>query len=169
MFYSAPRSTSRRHERVRTPVVTTEGAVKTHLSHLLYCVRPENLPFYRDLMAFLGWPTIMDGDVSAAQDGSVMMLGVGGTPSVWFIGHVKPVSNDYDGPGLNHLAIGTETQAEVDAAVEYLRARGVAPLFETPRHRPEFSTGEGNTYYQVMFESPDRILLEVVYTGPKAA
>lgn len=169
MFYPAARSISRRHKRVRTPIVTTEDAVKTHLSHLLYCVRPENMSFYRDLMAFLGWPTIWDGDASAAQDGSLPMLGVGGTPSIWFTGQVKPVSNDYDGPGLNHLAIGTETQADVDATVEYLRARGVSPRFETPRHRPEFSTGAGNTYYQVMFETPDRILLEVVYTGPKAA
>jgi hypothetical protein len=39
-------------------------------------------------------------------------------------------------------------------------------LFETPRHRPEFSS-EDSTYYQIMFESPDRILLEFVYTGPK--
>lgn len=143
--------------------------MKTHLSHLQYWVRPEHMPFYRELMAFLGWETIMDGDVSAAQDGSLPILGVGGAESVWFVGHVKPVQNDYDGPGLNHLAIGTETQADVDATVDFLRERGVEALFETPRHRPEFSMGEGNTYYQVMFETPDRILLEVVYTGPQAA
>lgn len=35
------------------------------------------------------------------------------------------------------------------------------------RHPVEFSV-PGNTYCQVMFESPDQILLEVVYTGPKA-
>lgn len=143
--------------------------MKTHLSHLQYFVSPDNMQFYRDLMAFLGWETIWDGDVSEAQDGSLMMLGVGGKESVWFVGQVKPVSNDYDGPGLNHLAIGTETQADVDATVNYLRTQGVPALFETPRHRPEFSTGDGNTYYQVMFETPDRLLLEVVYTGPKAA
>ncbi len=39
----------------------------------------------------------------------------------------------------------------------------------TPRHRPEFSQGPDQTYYQVMFESPDRVLFEVVYTGPKQA
>jgi hypothetical protein len=69
---------------------------------------------------------------------------------------------------VNHIGIGAESQADVDAVVEYLRDRGVELLFETPRHRPEFSGGEGQTYYQVMFESPDRILFEVVYTGPKA-
>jgi hypothetical protein len=50
-----------------------------------------------------------------------------------------------------------------------LRERGVGLLFGTPQHRPEFAQGEDQTYYQVMFESPDRILLEVVYTGPKPA
>lgn len=40
-------------------------------------------------------------------------------------------------------------------------------LFGTPQHRPDFAADDAHTYYQVMFASPDRILLEVVYTGPK--
>ena len=136
--------------------------MQTHLSHIQFNVRPANLPFYKDLLAFLGWRTIHEGEG---------LLGVAGagTDSLWFVGQVKAVSNDYDGPGMNHLAIGTATQADVDAVADYLRARGVALLFETPRHRPEFSQGEGRTYYQVMFESPDRLLLEVVYEGTLAA
>ncbi|MDO9120413.1 MAG: hypothetical protein Q7U31_01420, partial [Anaerolineaceae bacterium] len=74
--------------------------------------------------------------------------------------------NDYDGIGMNHLGVSVEKQSDVDETVEYLKAKGVTALFETPRHRSEFS-GEGSTYYQVMFESPDKILFEVVYTGPK--
>jgi hypothetical protein len=50
--------------------------------------------------------------------------------------------------------------------VAYLTARGVAPLFNTPCHRPEFARDEQSTYYQVMFETPDRILIEIVYIGP---
>lgn len=57
----------------------------------------------------------------------------------------------------------------MDAVAANLKAQGVELLFETPRHRPEFTESEEQTYYQVMFESPDRILLEVVYTGPKSA
>jgi catechol 2,3-dioxygenase-like lactoylglutathione lyase family enzyme len=87
--------------------------------------------------------------------------------SLWFIGEVKDAANDYDGPGVNHIAIGAESQADVDSTVAYLNGRGVPALFETPRHRPEFSMGPDQTYYQVMFESPDRVLFEVVYTGPK--
>jgi hypothetical protein len=61
------------------------------------------------------------------------------------------------------------SQADVDQVAAYLGERGVAALFETPRHRPEFSGDASQTYYQVMFETPDRILVEVVYTGPKSA
>ncbi|MGI8854522.1 MAG: VOC family protein [Thermomicrobiales bacterium] len=136
--------------------------MSTHLAHIQFNVHAEHVPFYRDLMAFLGWKTLFENEG---------MLGVADTSddSLWFIGQVKAVSNDYDGPGMNHLAIGAESQADVDAVASHLKERGVELLFETPRHRPEFSQSDEQTYYQVMFESPDRILLEVVYTGPKSA
>ena len=136
--------------------------MQSHLAHIQFNVRPANVPFYRDLLAFLGWQTLYDGE------GMLGVAGKGGE-SLWFVGQVKEAGNDYDGPGMNHLAIGTAAQADVDTVADYLRERGVALLFETPRHRPEFGQSEQETYYQVMFESPDRILLEVVYTGPKAA
>ncbi len=136
--------------------------MRTHLAHIQFNVQPANMSFYKDLLSFLGWQTLYEGDG---------MLGVAGTSddSLWFTGQVKAVGNDYDGPGMNHLAIGTETQADVDAVAAHLRERGVELLFETPRHRAEFSQSADQTYYQVMFASPDRILFEVVYTGPKAA
>lgn len=132
----------------------------THVGHIQFNVHAANLPFYRDLMAFLGWQTLYDTEeyIGVADESHT---------SLWFIGYVKPVSNDYDGPGMNHLAFRTATQADVDDAVAYLKERGVEWLFETPRHRPEFAHSEADTYYQVMFESPDRILFEIVYTGPK--
>lgn len=135
--------------------------MQTTLSHVLFNVEAANIPFYRDMLTFLGWKTLYDGDG---------MLGMGDTnsTSLWFGSQVKPVTNDYDGPGVNHLALHTTTQDEVDSAAAYLTERGVPLLFETPRHRPEFSS-EDSTYYQIMFETPDRILLEVVYIGPQAA
>lgn len=134
--------------------------MKSGLYHVQVNIQPQNLPFYRGLMAFLGWSALYDGDG---------ILGVAGSnnASLWFITETKAVTNDYDGPGTNHLGIGVESQADVDAVVGYLKENGVACLFETPRHRPEFSSGEGQTYYQVMFASPDNLLFEVVYTGPK--
>ena len=132
------------------------------VSHLQFNVRRENLVFYRELLTFLGWRTVHEDEGG---------LGVAGThqQSLWFIGEVKEVANDYDVPGLNHVAIGTTTEADVDATAAYLTDHGIKLLFGTPQHRSEFSAGDDQTYYQVMFESPDRILIEVVYIGPKVA
>jgi catechol 2,3-dioxygenase-like lactoylglutathione lyase family enzyme len=135
--------------------------MQSHIGHIQFNVEASNLPFYRELTALLGWQALYD---------TAEFIGVAdqrGT-SLWFIGQIKPVSNDYDGPGMNHLGVSVSAQADVDAAAAFLTARGIAHLFETPRHRPEWAQGEGTTYYQVMFESPDRILFEIVYTGPKA-
>ncbi len=135
--------------------------MKSGLYHLQVNIQPQNVGFYRDLMGFLGWNTLYDGDG---------ILGVGGSnnASLWFVTETKAVANDYDGPGTNHLGIGVDSQADVDTVGGYLKEKGVPCLFETPRHRPEFSSGDGQTYYQVMFASPDNLLFEVVYTGPKS-
>jgi hypothetical protein len=125
----------------------------------VYGVNTANLGFYRDLFRFLGWSTIVDSEG---------MLGLGSGPaSIWFGPATRATENHYDAIGLNHLGIGTESAADVDAAAAYLSERGVALLFDTPRHRPEFSHGPGHTYYQIMFESPDRLLFEIVYIGAK--
>ncbi len=133
--------------------------MQTYLQHLQFNVRLANLPFYRDLFDFLGWRAILD---------TPDMLGLSGQGGVscWFSTQATDVANDYDGPGLNHLGIGATSVADVDRVATFLRERGVAPLFDTPCHRPEFTGNqEGQTYYQVMFASPDRILFEVVYAG----
>ena len=134
--------------------------MQSKISHIQFNVRAANLPFYKDLLAFAGLQTLYDGEE---------MLGVGddNETSLWFSGSVRDVLNNYDGPGMNHLALEVPAQSDVDAAVAWLAERGVPALFATPRHNPEFSSAE-RTYYQVMFESPDRILFEIVYMGPKA-
>jgi catechol 2,3-dioxygenase-like lactoylglutathione lyase family enzyme len=133
--------------------------MRSKFSHMQINVAPANIAFYKDLLSSLGWRVGHD-------DASAVELADDSRNSVWFIGAAKDVANDYDGPGLNHLAFDAASQAEVDAAAAFLRERNIEPLFGTPQHRPEFS-GEGHTYYQVMFETPDRMLFEVVYTGPK--
>ena len=133
--------------------------MQSTFGHLMIHIAISNISFYKDLFGFLGWRVICD---------EPDMLGVldANKSSLWFGNLIKQVNNDYDGIGMNHLAISVPSQADVDTVVTWLADHKIACLFETPRHRPEFS-GEGKTYYQVMFESPDRILLEVVYTGPK--
>jgi catechol 2,3-dioxygenase-like lactoylglutathione lyase family enzyme len=136
--------------------------MQSRLAHLQVNVNRDNLPFYQDLTSFLGWDTIY-GD-----DG---MLGVSGAngASIWFVDQVNDITNDHDGTGMNHLAFGVDSQDDVDAAAAWLTEHGIEHLFATPRHRPEFSSDEASTYYQVMFESPDRLLFEIVYTGPKSS
>jgi catechol 2,3-dioxygenase-like lactoylglutathione lyase family enzyme len=135
---------------------------QSSIGHIQVNIDPQNAAFYRDLFGFLGWSVLYE---------DANTVGVGGAQgsSLWFVGPAKDVKNDYDGPGMNHLGISVKAQADVDETVAYLQAHGVASLFETPRHRPDFSSGPDDTYYQVMFESPDRVLFEVVYTGPKSA
>lgn len=136
--------------------------MKSHLGHILFNVKPTNLAFYRDLLTFLGWRLLHE---------EAGMMGIGGEHglSLWFMTEVKDVVNDYDGPGVNHLALSVASQNAVDTTASYLTERGVELLFETPRHRPEFAVDASQTYYQIMFASPDRILLEVVYIGARDA
>ena len=133
--------------------------MKSTISHLVINVKPKNLLFYKDLFSFLGWNVLF-------EEGGFLGMGCEGGSRLWFGAGLKDLDNDYDGRGMNHLAIGVDSQSEVDQVVEYLKEKKVDALFETPRHRPEFSS-PGNTYYQVMFESPDRVLFEVVYIGVK--
>jgi catechol 2,3-dioxygenase-like lactoylglutathione lyase family enzyme len=141
--------------------VFEEISMQTKLGHLVFGIDQKNGGFYRELFGFLGWQILYDGEgmVAVADSNGV---------SLWFGSSTKDVTNDYDGPGLNHFAINTATQAEVDQAALFLAEQGIRHLFETPRHRPDFAHDENSTYYQVMFETPDRILVEIVYIGPKS-
>lgn len=136
--------------------------MQSHLGHVQVNVQPGNIDFYRDLFTFLGWKEIAGGE------GWLGIAGDNGA-SLWFIGNVQDVVKDYDGPGMNHLGINVGKQEDVDAAAQFVAQRGIEHLFSTPRHRPDFSGDGPDTYYQVMFETPDRILMEIVYIGPKSA
>ena len=131
------------------------------IGHLVYFIDTKNAPFYRDLLKYLGWSVMYEGDA---------MLGLVGPHdvSLWFGAALKDLTTDYDGRGLNHLALSVPAQGDVDAMAAYLSEHGIAALFETPRHRPEFVQDPAQTYYQVMFVSPDGIQFEIVYTGPKS-
>ena len=134
--------------------------MQSKFGHLQVNVDAKNLGFYGDLLRFLEWTPYFDD--------SAAMIGYGDANggSLWFgpyESHLR--ANDYDGIGVNHIAIEVSAQADVDAAVHYLSEKGIEALFETPRHRPDFGMGEGQTYYQVMFKTPDNLLFEIVYIG----
>jgi catechol 2,3-dioxygenase-like lactoylglutathione lyase family enzyme len=131
---------------------------KTTFGHMVVNIQEVNQSFYKDLFDFLGWKVLLD-------DPKVLGIEDENKVSLWFAEPIKKVNNDYDGIGMNHLAISVLSQAAVDETIVYLQKHNIKMLFETPRHRPEFCGSTDETYYQVMFESPDRILFEVVYTG----
>ncbi len=129
--------------------------MSSKLAHMQMNVNRDHLDFYKDLATSVGWTPIHEDDGMlgvAASDGT----------SIWFVDMVNDVYGDYDGCGLNHIAFGVDSVEDVDKAAAWLTERGIEHLFGTPRHRPEFSADDTNTYYQVMFESPDKLLFEVV-------
>ncbi|HTY78519.1 MAG TPA: VOC family protein [Candidatus Bathyarchaeia archaeon] len=113
------------------------------------------LPFYRDLLGYLGWRSIVDeGNVVAFSDGGV---------TLWLFGADARFAGrgfHRKGAGLNHLAFLVDRREDVDRFREqFMVPRSIAPLYATPREFPEYVPG----YYAVFFEGPDRLKLEVVY------
>ena len=132
----------------------------TQIGHLQYNIQPENVGFYRDLMGHLGWETLYD-------DHGMLGCGSGTGQSVWFSPTSSTETANSDALGLNHLAFAAASVEDVDQLAAWLTEHGTTALYETPRHRPDFSGSDDDTYYQVMFTSPDGILFEMVYIGPK--
>lgn len=141
-------------------IIEEELPVTSRLGHLVFMTAPESIGFYRDFFGHLGWKTNYDQDgIFGTTDGNGCDL--------WFEGLSNGSTNDYDGNGMNHLAIVMGSQADVDASADFLRSKGTELLFGTPCNRPEHAESEDHLYYSVMFTSPDNILMETVYTGPK--
>ena len=132
----------------------------SHLYHLQLNIDVANFPFYKDLMTLLGWSLIFEDEGMAGYTS-------GKNGDVWFITSTKIETSDYDNRGVNHISFRVDEKPDVDQVLEFLKNKKVQALFETPRHRPEFSAGDDQTYYQVMFKTEDNILFEVVYVGVK--
>ena len=135
--------------------------MQSALGHLQFNIARDHIAFYRDMLAHLGWKLIHE------DEGMLGAIG-DGPASLWFTDSIAPGHTaSHDGPGLNHIAFAVGSVADVDASARWLKERGVPALYETPRHRPEFSGDPQRTYYQVMFKTPDQIQVEVVYMGLK--
>ncbi len=133
--------------------------MKSTFYHLQVNIDYTNIAFYKELMAMLGWNVIFEDKAVAGFKSEGM--------DIWFTASKSNIKPDYDEIGINHLSFKVKEQDEVDIIRIGLEKMGVQMLFETPRHRPEFSAGNDQTYYQIMFATPDNILMEVVYTGIK--
>lgn len=134
--------------------------MKSYFYHIQVNISFKNLSFYKDLMSFLGWTIIFEktDTIGFKSDRN---------GDLWFVNNSTQETNDYDKKGMNHLSLRVEKQTNVDEVTNFLKERHIQALFGTPRHRPEFTDKSSETYYQVMFNSPDNILFEVVYVGTK--
>lgn len=130
------------------------------LGHIQINVHPDNMAFYIELVEFLGWNKLYMDENVAGYIGD-------NNASLWFMATPGKDANDFDNVGVNHIGLNVTEQEDVDSVVSYLEAKGVESLFDTPRHRADFAESDTETYYQVMFRSPDNVLFEVVYTGEK--
>lgn len=120
----------------------------------------KNKDFYKNLMEMLGWNL-------AHEDHETLGYRSGSGISLWFYHSPNQTLQDYDARGLNHIGFKVDSLEDVDNAAKFLREKGIEMLFNTPRHREEFASNENETYYQIMFESEDKILFEIIYSGPK--
>lgn len=134
--------------------------MKSSLSHLQINIDLKNLDFYKEFIDQLGMEVVMEGDGYIGYKGKNGVM-------IFFVQAIKNVEGDYDTKGINHVSFSADSVKEVDKIVEWLTGKKIKSLFDTPRHRPDFAEDETTTYYQVMFETPDKILFEVVYTGKK--
>src|SRR3954465_5354123 len=121
-----------------------------------------SLPFYRDLLAPLGYHGITE--VEGGRGETIYSLG-GPAASIGLRESQSPGGAAYDryAVGLHHLAVEAASRAAVDERAEWLRATGAA--VESGPQEYVYSLG----YYAVFFYDPDGIKLEIVHVPRHAA
>jgi catechol 2,3-dioxygenase-like lactoylglutathione lyase family enzyme len=119
-----------------------------------------SLPFYRDLLAPLGWYRI--GEVEGERGETIWYL-TGPGSSIGLRAAQTPGDYDRYRVGLHHLAIESPSRALVDERADWLREREV----EIESGPEEYAYLPG--YYAVFFYDPDGIKLEIVHVPLLAA
>ncbi len=119
-----------------------------------------SLPFYRDLLAPLGWHRISEVE---GERGETIWYLVGPGTSIGLREALTPGDHDRYRVGLHHLALEARSRAEVDERAAWLRDRG-AEIESGPE---EYGYVPG--YYAVFFYDPDGLKLELVHVPALAA
>jgi len=121
-----------------------------------------SLPFYRDLLAPLGYHGI--SEVVGERGETIYYLwGQGCSIGVREAQTAAAGSYDRYAVGLHHLALEAASRAAVDERTAWLRETG-AEIESDPR---EYAYTPG--YYAVFFYDPDGIKLEIVHVPRDAA
>jgi glyoxylase I family protein len=121
-----------------------------------------SLPFYRDLLAPLGFHRI--GEVEGERGETIWYIGGPGS-QIGLREAQTQVEQPYDRyrVGLHHLAFEASSRAGVDERTEWLRNQG-AEIESEPQ---EYGYSPG--YYAVFFYDPDGIKLEILHVPGLAA
>jgi catechol 2,3-dioxygenase-like lactoylglutathione lyase family enzyme len=130
--------------------------VNTFIYHVQINVgAPGAIAFYRAMFGFLDYRMMVETDD---------VLGVSnGTTDFWMVAtppERRGARFHRKNSGLNHVCFGVRERGDVDRFVaDFMRPRGVATLYDSPREYPEYRPG----YYAVFFEDPDRLKIEVAH------
>ena len=120
-----------------------------------------SLPFYRDLLAPLGFHRI--AEVEGERGETIWYLGGPGTAIGLRQAQSESPAYDRYSVGLHHLALEAYSRAVVDERAEWLRAQGAE--IESGPEEYDYMPG----YYAVFFYDPDGIKLEIVHVPALAA
>ena len=120
-----------------------------------------SLPFYRDLLAPLGFHRIRE--VEGERGESIWYLGGPGTGIGLRQAQSESPAYDRYSVGLHHLAFEAFSRAVVDERADWLRAQGAE--IESGPEEYHYIPG----YYAVFFYDPDGIKLEIVHIPGQAA
>jgi catechol 2,3-dioxygenase-like lactoylglutathione lyase family enzyme len=135
------------------------GSALHHIDLVVSSIE-RSLPFYRDLLAPLGFHRI--GEVEGERGETIWYLS-GADCSIGLRESQSEGPFDRYRVGLHHLALEAGSRAVVNERAEWLRAQG-AEIESGPE---EYSYVPG--YYAVFFYDPDGIKLEIVHVPGLAA
>jgi catechol 2,3-dioxygenase-like lactoylglutathione lyase family enzyme len=131
--------------------------MKTSISHIGINLSSEekSFPFWQDLLTYLEFTLTLDGNHFDASDGHSFLCFSTTKP-----GYGEPPFHRKH-TGLNHIAFSVDSKQAVDQFVDdFLQAHDIPVLYGGAKEYPY-----APDYYAVYFEDPDRIKIEVAYTG----
>ena len=120
-----------------------------------------SLPFYRDLLAPLGFHRI--AEVEGERGETIWYLGGPGTAIGLRQAQSESPAYDRYSVGLHHLAFEAYSRGVVDERADWLRSQGAE--IESGPEEYHYIPG----YYAVFFYDPDGIKLEIVHVPALAA
>jgi catechol 2,3-dioxygenase-like lactoylglutathione lyase family enzyme len=123
-----------------------------------------SLPFYRDLLAPLGYHGISEVE---GERGETIYYLFGPGSSIGLREALSPAGEPYDrySPGLHHLAFEASSRSAVDERAAWIGSTGSGVEIESDPQEYAYQLG----YYAVFFYDPDGMKLEIVHVPALAA